>query len=82
MGMIFTHGIADDTRTFTVWSVITDSQFIHIIECTSLNRFKPISDIRQSTGNNDTHCIIDKRFLHGVRIFCFNNLLFHLLPHV
>ena len=31
MGMILTHGIADDTGAFTVWLVIADSQFIHII---------------------------------------------------
>ena len=36
VGMVFTHRIAHDTRTFTVGSVIADPQFIHIIECPSL----------------------------------------------
>ena len=31
VGMILTHGIADDTGAFTVWLVVSDSQFIHII---------------------------------------------------
>ena len=59
MWMIFTHGIPDNTRAFTVWSVITDSQLIHVIECSSLYRFQTIPDIREGSGNDNTHGIVN-----------------------
>ena len=36
--VIFTHRISDDTGTLSVWSVISDPKFIHIIERSSLYR--------------------------------------------
>ena len=83
MRMIFTHGITDNTGAFTIWAVITDPQFIHIIKCSSLNRFQTISHIRKCTWNNDTHRIINIGFLHNFRIigtnyiflFCFHIIL-------
>ena len=59
MWMIFTHGISDNTRTFTIWPVITDSQLIHVIECSSLYRFQTIPDIREGSGNDNTHGIVN-----------------------
>ena len=66
MGMIFTHGIADDTGAFTMRLVRTVVQFDHGIQDTSLHRFQPIPYIRKSTGNNDAHSIIDIGFFHGL----------------
>ena len=57
--VIFTHGISDDTRTFTVRFVIPDPQFVHIVKCTSLYWFQSVSYIRQGSGNDYAHCIID-----------------------
>ena len=39
VGMVFTHGIADDTGTFTVGAVTADAQLMHIVESSSLYRF-------------------------------------------
>ena len=83
MRVIFTHGITYDTGTFSVWPIITDSQFIHIIQCSSLYRFQSVTHIRQGSGDNNTHGVIDIGFLHDLRIvggdyillFCFH--LFH-----
>ncbi len=77
MGMVFTHGIADDTGAFPVRAVIADAQLIHIIEGSALHRLKPVPHIRQSPGNDDAHGIVNVGFLHEVRIFRAYNLFFH-----
>ena len=41
-----------------------------LIDCTTLNRLETITDIRKCSGDNNTHCIINIRFLHKIRIFC------------
>ena len=38
MRMIFTHGIADYTRTLTIRAVIADAQLVHIIQRSALYR--------------------------------------------
>ena len=80
MRMIFTHGIPYDTGTFSVRPIITDSQFIHIIQSSSLHRLESIPYIRQCTGNNNTHGIINIGFLHDLRIFRSDNLSVHCIP--
>ncbi len=77
--MILTHGISYDTRTFTVRPVVTYSQFMHIIQDSSLYRFQAIPCIRQGSCDNNTHCIVNIGLLHHFRILCFNDLFFHLL---
>ena len=74
--MIFTHSISHDTGTFTIRFIITDAKFVHIIKCSSLYRLQTISDIRQCSCYNNTHGIIDIRFLHYFRIFGADNLFF------
>ena len=74
--MILTHGIADDTGAFPVGSVIADAKLIHIIQCTPLYRLQSIPHIRKSPGNDNTHGIINIRFLHNIRIFCSDDLFF------
>ena len=81
MGVIFTHGITYNTGTFSVWSVITDTQFIHIIQGSSLYRLQSVTHIRQGSGDNNTHGIIYIGFLHDLRIVGGNHILlfcFHL----
>ena len=70
MRMIFTHRISDDTCTLTIRLIITDTKLVHIIKCTTLNRLETITDIRKCSGDNNTHRIINIRFLHKIRIFC------------
>ena len=85
MWMIFTHGITDNTCTFTIRTVIADSQFIHIIQRSSLYWFQTVTHIRKSTGNDNTHCIIDVWFLHNFRIIGTNYIFlfcFHILSHL
>ena len=80
--MIFTHCIADDTRTLTVRPVIADAEFIHVIERTPLHRLEAVPDVRQCTGNDNAHRIVDIGLLHYLRIFCLNNMILicHLHP--
>ena len=64
MGMVFTHGITDDTRTFSVRLIRSVIQLDHGIEHTSLNRFETIPHIRERTGHDDGHRIVDVRATH------------------
>ena len=90
MRVIFTHGITYDTGTFSVWPVITDAQFIHIIQGSSLYRLQSVTHIRQGSGDNNTHGIIYIGFLHDLRIvgrnhillFCFHLISFLHLRHI
>lgn len=45
--MVFTHCIADNTGGFTVGFIIADTQFVHIIKGTALNRFQTVTHIGQ-----------------------------------
>ena len=64
VGMVFTHGVADDTRAFPVWTVVADAQFVHIVQSPPLYRLEPVADIRQGAGDDHAHGIIDVRLLH------------------
>ena len=66
MRMIFTHGIADDTCTFSVWLVRSVVQLDHRIQHSTLYWLKSISYIWKSTGRNNAHGIIDIGGLHGL----------------
>ena len=75
MGMIFTHGIANDTGTFSVGLVRTVVQFAHGIKDPSLYRFESVPDIRQRSGRDYAHRVINIGSLH-----CF--LQIHILNPV
>ena len=81
MWMIFTHCITDNTRTFTMRFVRTIIQFYHGIQYTSLNRFQTISYIRQCSGSDNAHGIVNIRVLHGlfqIHLVDFvKNIIFH-----
>ena len=72
--MIFTHGITDDTRAFTMWFIGSVIQLYHRVQDTSLNRFQSISYIRQRPGCDYAHGIID--------IGCFHGLFQIYFPHI
>ena len=59
VGMIFTHGISYNTGTFTVRAVVADAQLIHIVKGTALYRLQSVTYIRQRSGNDNAHGVID-----------------------
>ena len=69
-------------RSFTMRFVRTIIQFYHGIQYTSLNRFQTISYIRQCSGSDNAHCIVNVRVLHGlfqIHLVDFvKNIIFHL----
>ncbi len=81
MRVIFTHGITDDTRAFTVRLVRTVVQLDHRIKNTSLNRFQTVSYIRKRTRSNNTHGIIDIELFHGFFHIHFMNFIKNIIFH-
>ena len=59
MRMIFTHGISNDTGTFTVRAVVADTELIHIVKGTALYRLQSVTYIRQCSGNDNAHGVVD-----------------------
>ena len=62
--MIFTHRIADNTRALSVRLIRTVIELDHGPENTSLHRFQPVPHIREGTGHDDGHRVIDVGRLH------------------
>ena len=65
MGMIFTHGIAHDTRRLTVRLVRAQVQLAHGVQDAALYRLETVTHIRQRTRRDDTHRVIDVVLAHG-----------------
>ena len=59
MGMIFTHGITDDTCTFTVRLVRSVIQFDHGIQDPSLHGLQSVTNIRKRPGCDHAHRVIN-----------------------
>src|SRR5699024_7374031 len=59
VGMIITHGIADDTGAFTGRFIRAVVQFDHGIQNSSLHRLQSVPYIRKSTGRDYAHGIVD-----------------------
>ena len=85
MRMILTHRITDDTRTLTMRLIRLIMQLDHREQDTTLYRFQTISYIRQCSGSDNAHRIVDVGFLH--RFFQVNiidpvkYLIIHGLTH-
>ena len=62
--MIFTHRIADDTRTFTVRLVRSVVQLCHRVQDSALNRLQAVPHIRKSPLRDDAHRVINIGALH------------------
>ena len=81
MGMIFTHGITDDTRTFSMWLIRSIVQLDHGIQHSPLYGFQSIPYIRKSPGSDHAHGIIDIKLLHGLfqipLMDLVKNIVFH-----
>ena len=83
VGMIFTHGIADDTGAFTVRFIRAVIQLDHGIQNSSLHWLQSVPYIRKSAGRDNTHGIVDIRLFHGllqIHLMDFiKNIVFHFL---
>ena len=78
--MVLTHGIAYDTGTFSVRPVVADTQFIHVVKGAPLHRLQAVPNVRERTGDDDAHGVINERFLHLLGIFCFDDsIIVHLV---
>ena len=83
--MVFTHRVSDYPGTFSVRMVIAYAQLVHIIQCTSLHRLKPVPHVRKSPRYDNAHCVIDVGFLHHFRIvgpYDIFFLCFHRVPFI
>ena len=64
MRVIFTHNVTNDTSTFLKWFIRSISCFVHSVNNTSMNWFHTISNIRDSTSNDNAHCVIKEGLLN------------------
>src|SRR3989344_3341018 len=74
MGVVFSQDLSDNLGTFCKSRCVVKTHVVHGKKDSSMNRFKPVPNIRKSTGNNNTHCIVNVGFCK----FCsyFNRLNF------
>ena len=82
VGVVFTHGIADDTGAFTVGLIRTVVQLDHGEQDASLNRLKAVSYIGQRPGADYTHGVVDVRLLHGLFKVYLVNLVKYIWFHI
>ena len=59
MGMIFTHGFADDTGAFHIRPVGIETQFPHGKDDPPVDRLESIPNVGQGAAHNDAHGIIN-----------------------
>ena len=66
VGMVFTHGIADDTGAFSVRLVRTVVQLDHGVKHAPLHGLQSVSHIRKGPGCDDAHGVVDVGGFHGL----------------
>ena len=73
--VVFTHRLAHDPRTLEVFAVRLHAEFVHRIENAALGGFESVARIRQGTGDDNRHRIVEERLRHFVghiyRIYFF-----------
>ena len=73
--MVFTHRLAHDPRALEVFAVRLHAEFVHRIENAALGGFESVARIRQGTGDDNRHRIVEERLRHFVghiyRIYFF-----------
>ena len=83
MGVIFTQHISYNTCAFFMRFIRCNSLFGHGVDDSSMHRLQSISHIRQSTVNNNRHCIGNERFFHlSAQIQRNNSIMIHFVFHV
>ena len=64
VGVILTKHLTDHSSRFLIRGVIEKTHVVHGIEDTTVDRFQTVANVRQRTGNNNRHSIIDIGRLH------------------
>ena len=64
MGVVFTHGVTYDTGAFPVGAVETDTQLVHVVEGSPLYGLQAVSYVRECSGYDYAHGVVDVGFLH------------------
>ena len=64
VGVIITHDITDNPGGFAVRLGPVITALHHRIENAAMNRLKPVTNIGESAGNDDAHCVIQIGFPH------------------
>ena len=84
VGVVFTHGITDDTGAFSVrfvWSVI---ELAHGVQDPALDRLESVSHVRERALRDDTHRVVDVGALHCLLqvyfLYAVKNSIVHALP--
>ena len=70
VGVIFTHGIADNAGGLSVGLVVGKAQLAHVVEHAPLHRLQAVPGVRDGAGRDDAHGVIEIAFLHLLRVFC------------
>jgi hypothetical protein len=78
--MIFTQHFTDDTDALLESGIMGQSHLGHGVEYAPVHRFQAVPYIRESTGDNDTHGIVEVGTPHFLfDIYGFNSFSYHFL---
>ena len=66
MGMVFTKHVTDAGSGLFEGLIRGQATFVHRVQNPAVNRLQTITDIRQSTANDDAHGVFNVGFLHLV----------------
>ena len=89
MRVIMTNHITDRRCTLLIRHIVRQAGPVHRIQNPAMYRLKPVTNIRQGTGHNHAHRVIDVALAHDIRqthmliIRLYNSrhsILFHLAP--
>jgi hypothetical protein len=64
--VVVTHHLADDTGTLVVPAVRPETGVVHGVQHPAVHRLKPVADVRQRTGHDHAHGVVDVGPLHLV----------------
>ena len=64
MGVILTQHLTYNTRTLLVGAIACVANAQHTEEYAAVNRLETIAHIRERTGHNHRHTVVDVRGLH------------------
>ena len=73
----FTHRIADDAGALAVRFVRGDAEDAHVVQGPSLDRLKPVPEVREGARDDDAHRVVDERLLHQLGVLGFYDLFLH-----
>src|SRR5689334_3869288 len=62
--MVVTHDLADDLGAFHVRTVTANAHFLHRPEDAAVHRLQAVASIRDGSGGDDRHGVVDERPLH------------------